>query len=132
MINSIGMLVWLWGGPLKSADLGVTRRSVQNCTLSGHETVSNLAWPRARLATLLAPLNHRLMNGFFFVHGFAIGNGLRGLIGKADTTSLDAHFSRRMKNRGATNRHAATQQKGNCSHSAKANSAATGRRVARP
>jgi hypothetical protein len=36
-----------------------------------------LTWPRARLATLLALLNHRLVNGFLFVHGFAIGNGLQ-------------------------------------------------------
>jgi hypothetical protein len=31
------------------------------------------AWPRARFATALAPLNHMLMRGFFFVHGFVIG-----------------------------------------------------------
>jgi len=36
-----------------------------------------LTWPRAWLATLLAPLNQRLMNGFFFVHGFAICNGVQ-------------------------------------------------------
>ena len=32
-----------------------------------------VAWPRARLATALAALNHMLMKGFFFVHGFATG-----------------------------------------------------------
>jgi|SoimicmetaTmtLPB_FD_contig_71_129029_length_413_multi_1_in_0_out_0_2 hypothetical protein len=34
---------------------------------------STAAWPRARLPTALAPLNHMLMKGFFFVHGFATG-----------------------------------------------------------
>ena len=34
---------------------------------------SAVAWPRARLAIALAALNHMLMKGFFFVHGFATG-----------------------------------------------------------
>ena len=34
---------------------------------------SAAAWQRARLPTALAPLNHMLMKGFFFVHGFATG-----------------------------------------------------------
>lgn len=35
---------------------------------------SRAAWLRARPATALAPLSHMLMNGFFFVHGFATGD----------------------------------------------------------
>ena len=31
------------------------------------------AWPRARFTTLVAPLNHMLMKGFFFVQGFVMG-----------------------------------------------------------
>lgn len=49
-----------------------------------------LAWPRARLATLWAPLNHRLMNGFFLSMGSPLAMVSRGLIGKASTPSLGA------------------------------------------
>lgn len=34
---------------------------------------SAVAWPRARPVAALAPLNHMLMKGFFFVHGLITG-----------------------------------------------------------
>ena len=58
--------------------MAASQESVQNRVACRLNLVCSLfaaavAWPLARPATELAPLSHRLMNGFFFVHGLDTG-----------------------------------------------------------